>query len=216
MLSIRRFYLTFVSFFCRIKWYKGICVLLCGCILLCGGCRKASPPPKPTPSLKDEEMRGVWLSYIELDAMLAADNPEEEIAQAMQTCADQGLNTVFFHVRAFGTAYFRSTVWPQVTTAIDPLACATREAHRRGLQLHAWLNPYRIGEKPADQYHVFSFYEAKMQSSCRHSAGMPLIMLDGHGEYRRINEIPANPHVDTSTLITYAFWGRKDYSGNWK
>ena len=74
----------------------------------------------------------------------------------------------------------------------------------------------QIGEKPADQYHVFSFYEAKMQSSCRHSAGMPLIMLDGHGEYRRINEIPANPHVDTSTLITYAFWGRKDYAGNWK
>ncbi len=74
----------------------------------------------------------------------------------------------------------------------------------------------QIGEKPADQYHVFSFYEAKMLSSCRHSAGMPLIMLDGHGEYRRINEIPANPHVDTATLITYAFWGRKDYAGNWK
>ena len=188
MLSIRRFYLTFVSFFCRIKWYKGICVLLCGGILLCGGCRKASPPPKPTPSLKDEEMRGVWLSYIELDAMLAADNPEREIAQAMQACADQGLNTVFFHVRAFGTAYFRSTVWPQVTTAIDPLACALREAHRRGLQLHAWINPYRIGEKPADTTLAFEkggvWYYDPSQPAVRQS------LLDG------VREILANYDVD--------------------
>ena len=91
----------------------------------------------------------------------------------------------------------------------------SRYFHKRN-QIKSPGKVAQIGEKPADQYHVFSFYEAKMLSSCRHSAGMPLIMLDGHGEYRRINEIPANPHVDTATLITYAFWGRKDYAGNWK
>ena len=56
-------------------------------------------------------MRGVWLSYIELDEMLSSASPTEAanaVAEVMETCAKKGLNTVFFHVRAHGDAYFPS------------------------------------------------------------------------------------------------------------
>lgn len=159
MLSIRCFYLTFLRFFCRIKLYKGnwrrAAALLCSATLLCGGCRKAEPSPSPTPApspVGDEDMRGVWLSYIELDGMLKSADPEGAIATAMEVCESEGMNTVFFHVRAHGDAYFSSTVWPKATamgTDFDPLACAVNEAHKRGLALHAWVNPYRIGNAPA-------------------------------------------------------------------
>ena len=100
-------------------------------------------------------MRGVWLSYIELDDILYRASPQQAasaIAEAMETCAKNDLNTVFFHVRAHGDAYFPSATWPTAATAqsvvaagFDPLACAVEEAHRRGISLHAWINPYRIG-----------------------------------------------------------------------
>ena len=97
----------------------------------------------------------MWLSYIELDEMLSNASPitaETAIAEVMDTCAKNELNTVFFHVRAHGDAYFPSTAWPAAVTArsliaegFDPLACAVKEAHKRGISLHAWVNPYRIG-----------------------------------------------------------------------
>lgn len=160
MLSIRCLLLTFDRFFCRIKSYKGewrrfLAVICCG-VLLCGGCRKASPTPTPTPApslVDDGKMRGVWLSYIELDEMLKGAHPASAIAAAMAVCEAEGLNTVFFHIRAHGDAYFPSAVWPAaktMTAGFDPLQCAVEEAHKRGLALHAWVNPYRIGEKPAE------------------------------------------------------------------
>lgn len=153
MLLIRCFYLTFFRFFCRIKVYKGkwrlLSVLGCCGALLCG-CRTATQPtPAPIP---DTAVRGVWLSYIELDAMLDGAHPQEAIAAAMERCANNGLNTVFFHVRAHGDAYFSSTVWPtaeSVPAGFDPLAVAIDEAHKRGIALHGWINPYRIGANPA-------------------------------------------------------------------
>ena len=157
MLSIRRFLLTILRFFCKIKWYKGICVLLCGAAVLSGGCRHDTPAPAPTPDpvpVPDEGMRGVWLSYIELDEMLSRPDPAAAIAAVMDVCAAEGLGAVFFHLRAHADAYYPSTVWPAAAAAeaamksgFDPLACAVDEAHKRGIALHGWLNPYRIGKQ---------------------------------------------------------------------
>lgn len=166
--------LTFYGFFCRIKvynkgetllFYKAVCWVGCCGVLLCSGCRRKqpaapSPDPAPTPTVSDT-MRGVWLSYIELDEMLADATPataEARIEAAMETCRQAGLNTVFFHLRAHGDAYYPSQLWPAADTAkgvmeagFDPLACAVAEAHQRGLQLHGWLNPYRLGDAPTTE-----------------------------------------------------------------
>ena len=145
--------------------YKGewrrFAAMVCGIALLCGGCRREETPATPSPSPEPSaEMRGVWLSYIELDEMLSNSSPQEAadaIAETMATCAKKGINTVFFHVRAHGDAYYPSAVWPAATAArtltangFDPLACAVDEAHKREIALHAWINPYRIGAVAAE------------------------------------------------------------------
>ena len=166
MFPIPCFLLTFRAFFCRIRVYKGkfrrLAVIGCCAAVLCSGCRRQEQPVSPTPTptpVTDTTMRGVWLSYIELDEMLANGDPTTATAairHAMDVCADAGLNAVFFHARAHGDAYYPSAEWPPAEAAravmaegFDPLGCAVSEAHKRGLKLHAWLNPYRVGEAPA-------------------------------------------------------------------
>lgn len=107
----------------------------------------------------------MWLSYIELDAMLKSGDPaaaKAAIDSVMATCAAKGLNTVFFHVRAHGDAYYPSQIWPAATPAaailrngFDPLAYAVAAAKEQGLSLHAWVNPYRLGAKAADGVSCF-------------------------------------------------------------
>lgn len=152
----------------RLLGRSAVALLLCAA-LLCGGCGRQSAPGSGASDVSGagapdtsaaEEMRGVWVSYLELDPLLsaAADAAaaERAIAGVFDTCREAGMNTVFFHVRAHGDAYYRSAVFPAAKAAerlmgsgFDPLACAVREARRRGIRLFAWINPYRIGETGA-------------------------------------------------------------------
>ena len=67
----------------------------------------------------------------------------QQIADLMQRIRDAGLNTVLFQVRRNGTAFYRSSIEPLAEEytrgdpGFDPLTVACREAHRRGLAIHA-------------------------------------------------------------------------------
>ncbi len=130
--------------------------------MLLGGCRSEAPtaPQPETPTTATEEIRGVWVSYLELDGLLTGASPTDAAARLdglLDTCKESGMNTVFFHARAHSDAYYASAVFPpaKVATALlasgfDPLGYAVDAAHKRGLTLHAWINPYRIGEDKAN------------------------------------------------------------------
>ena len=156
--------LTFWAFLCRIIRYNGwlcrkgsqrVVVGVAAIALLLGGCASAPVPPTPT---SIDEMRGVWVSYLELDPLLAGADPSDaarRLDTLMDTCEAFGLNTVFFHVRSHSDARYRSAVYPTtedtaalLASGFDPLAYAVEAAHARGLTLHAWINPYRIGATP--------------------------------------------------------------------
>lgn len=119
----------------------------------CGG-RQASPPT----SGADEtaELRGVWVSYLDINPLLQGIDPSTTAARLdtmLDTCLDKGMNTVFFHVRAHSDAYYMSDLFEPADSVtyllkcgFDPLDYAVRGAHERGLALHAWINPYRIGD----------------------------------------------------------------------
>ena len=112
----------------------------------------ATTPPLPT---EDTELRGVWFAYYEV-ASLYQSTPEATkaaIDEAFDICREYGINTVFFHVHAYSDAYYNSAVFPQtaatktlLSKGFDPLAYAIEAAHSRGMALHAWLNPYRVGK----------------------------------------------------------------------
>ncbi len=136
-----------------------LAVVLSLSMVLCGGCRPGNTPsPSENATPSTGEMRGVWVSYLDLQALLADTDPSTAMTALdtlMDTCLRQGLNTVFFHVRSHSDAWYASGLFPAAAEAasllsggFDPLAYAIDAAHRRGLSLHAWVNPYRIGTDP--------------------------------------------------------------------
>ena len=104
--------------------------------------------------LEQRELKGVWISYLEWNKL-----PKEEKAfqaavdEMFDNCRDWGMNAVFVHVRSHSDAMYPSQWFPWSKFAsgsagkspgYDPLAYMISSAHERGLQFHAWMNPYRI------------------------------------------------------------------------
>ena len=156
-----------------------------------------NPPSPPAPS----EMKGVWVSYIELNTIF--ENKTESAAklaidQIMDNCVSYGLNTVFFHVRANSDAYYKSSLFkPAASVAnligngFDPLAYAVASAHSRGLQLHAWVNPYRIGSNLSYRVSGVDYFQKEDKYYyVPTSAGAQKLILDG------LRELTLNYAID--------------------
>ena len=107
-----------------------------------------------------KQMRGIWVSSVyNLDyptkATVSTAALQSEADRILDTCVQTGLNTVFLQVRPTSDALYRSDIFPwshwltgkQGTApadGFDPLAYWVTAAHARGLELHAWINPYRV------------------------------------------------------------------------
>ncbi|MFE3097322.1 glycoside hydrolase family 10 protein [Streptomyces sp. NPDC059248] len=104
------------------------------------------------------EFRGMWLATItnrdwpSRSGLTAAQQRAELIAH-LDTAVARRLNAVVFQVRPAADAFWPSPYepWSRYLTGTqgrdpgwDPLGTAVDEAHRRGLELHAWFNPYRV------------------------------------------------------------------------
>ncbi len=105
------------------------------------------------------EMRGVWVaSVVNLDwptSRTASSSAQQgELIRLLDALEAAGINAVFFQVRAESDALYASEIepWSYWLTGqqgrapqpfYDPLAFAVEEAHRRGMELHAWINPFR-------------------------------------------------------------------------
>jgi uncharacterized lipoprotein YddW (UPF0748 family) len=103
-------------------------------------------------------MRGVWLATVSnrdwpSKPGLPADRQRAELVAHLDTAVRRRLNTVIFQARPTADALWPSPYepWSQYLTGTqggdpgwDPLGTAVEEAHARGLELHAWFNPYRV------------------------------------------------------------------------
>lgn len=123
---------------------------------------------QPVPDQRQQDnqpMRGVWLATVSrLDwppvNSVNVSSPALRIRlqqQALITKLDNlkslGINTVFFQVKPDGTALWPSQIlpWSDMLTGTigqdpgyDPLKFMIDEAHKRGIKVHAWFNPYRV------------------------------------------------------------------------
>lgn len=131
-----------------------------------------------TPSASGE-MRGVWVSSVyNLDYPSSPttdpDKLKAEADEILDNCVKWGLNAVFLQVRPSGDALYKSDLFPwskyltgSVGTApqdgFDPLEYWVEAAHKRGLELHAWINPYRITRSKDTEWNSLpSTHPAKM------------------------------------------------------
>ena len=111
-------------------------------------------PPKPA-----REMRGAWIATIAnvtwpSQKGLSSAAQKAEFIALLDRAVRLKLNTIIFQVRPESDAFYASSIepWSEFLTGTmgkaplpyyDPLAFAVQEAHARGLELHAWFNPYR-------------------------------------------------------------------------
>ena len=126
-----------------------------------------SLPPK-------REFRGAWIAtVVNLDwpssPFLAPEAQRTELLRILDEMRAQNINAVMFQVRSECDAMYASTLepWSYWLTGqqgkapspfYDPLAFALAAAHERGMELHAWFNPYRasreVGNYANDPNHV--------------------------------------------------------------
>jgi uncharacterized lipoprotein YddW (UPF0748 family) len=107
------------------------------------------------------EFRGVWVATVgNIDwpsrPGLSTADQQAELITLLDSAVSLRLNAVLLQVRPAADALYASKIepWSEFLTGTegqapspwyDPLAFAVREAHARGLELHAWFNPYRAG-----------------------------------------------------------------------
>jgi uncharacterized lipoprotein YddW (UPF0748 family) len=107
------------------------------------------------------EFRGVWIATVNnLDwpsrKGLSVQEQQQELIKLFDLATALNLNAVIFQVRPAGDAFYASKLepWSEWLTGkqgqapdpyYDPLEFAITECHKRGLELHAWFNPYRAG-----------------------------------------------------------------------
>ena len=117
----------------------------------------AGPSVETAPVAWPRELRGVWLTTVwninwPSTSGLGASAQQSEMRDLLDVARETGLNTVFFQIRPECDAFYASELepWSRYLGGTqgedpgwDPLAFAIEEAHARGLELHAWMNPYR-------------------------------------------------------------------------
>lgn len=112
------------------------------------------PPPAP------REFRAAWVSTVaNIDwpsrRDLSSEKQQSEILQMLEMAVQLKLNALILQVRPSGDAIYPSTLepWSEFLTGeqgrapnpyYDPLQFWIEQAHKRGIQLHAWFNPYRV------------------------------------------------------------------------
>ncbi|MDC0276211.1 family 10 glycosylhydrolase [Verrucomicrobiales bacterium] len=113
-----------------------------------------SQPPEPM-----REFRGAWVATVHninwpSRPGLSGSQQRSELIALFDSAARVGLNAIILQVRTEGDALYKSPLEPwsywltgQMGKApsdnYDPLTFACEEAHKRGLELHAWFNPFR-------------------------------------------------------------------------
>lgn len=103
--------------------------------------------------IKDErEFKAVWMSTFVGEAPY---NNEVQFKSHMMGALDilenYGLNALIFHVRTHNNAFYKSELNPVASwwsradfDVFDPLGWLIDETHKRGIEFHAWMNPYRV------------------------------------------------------------------------
>ena len=111
-----------------------------------------SPPPA-----LPREFRAAWVATVDnIDwpskPGLSSDEQKREMLRILETASRLHLNAIIFQIRPSADALYRSKIepWSWYLSGVagkgpdyDPLSFTIAEAHKRGIELHVWFNPYR-------------------------------------------------------------------------
>lgn len=165
------------------------------CVAIAVALDAATKLPEPP-----REFRAAWVATVDnIDwpskKGLPVAQQKAELAKIVDVAADMGLNALVFQVRPHADAMYASKLepWSEYLTgecgkapspAWDPLEYAIERCHERGLELHAWFNPYRAWH-PAAKGPIPATHLAKTKPGIVKSYGTYLWMDPGEPEVQR-------------------------------
>lgn len=118
---------------------------------------RVRPASSVAPGTSSNEVRALWVVRTTLTS-------PEKIRAMVEAAKNNGFNTLIVQVRGRGDSYYRSKREPRAMelkdqpVEFDPLAVTLKEAHSRGLKVHAWLNTSLLANLdtlPTDPSHVY-------------------------------------------------------------
>lgn len=144
------------------KWRRtAACLLVSALLVLTAGAAGGHQNPA------SEELRAVWVASIyHLDYPSGPTTDpailKQQADEILQGCVDMGMNAVILQVRPSCDALYPSKLFPwsrylsgtqgvAPADGFDPLAYWLEQAHELGLELHAWLNPFRVTKGGAEE-----------------------------------------------------------------
>ena len=154
------------------------------------------PPPVP------RELRAAWVASVEnIDwpsrKGLSSDEQQRELLTILDKLVQLHMNAVILQVRPAADALYQSSIepWSDFLTGemgrapepfYDPLTFAIAESHKRGLELHVWINPYRA--KVAATRSVSADHISRTRPELVRKYGPYLWMDPGDPQVRAITE----------------------------
>lgn len=121
------------------------------------------------------EFRGAWIQTVGQSRYTQMNSAamKHYLSEMVRKLDEAGINAVIFQIRPEADAFYKSDLepWSRFLTGeqgkalddpdFDPLAFITAECHKRGMELHAWLNPYRVKtniNNPLSASHIYMKY----------------------------------------------------------
>ncbi len=171
-----------------------------------------------------QELRGLWVaSVINLDfpsdKNLTPELQQTEFISLLDRCKAVGINAIFVQVRPSGDALYPSMSTPFSEWLVgeqgkipepfyDPLAFMIEESHKRGIEFHAWFNPFRAvfnNRTRLSKKHIFN-----QKPECFVRYGAQRIFNPGIPEVREyindlINEVVMRYDIDGIHLDDYFY-----------
>lgn len=145
----------------RIIKYLVVVVLLIGLAISCTDRDKAFNDANPEPpvdnglKMPQKEMRAVWFTTVwnlDIPKLTSVEDHKKHYVNTLDKLKELNYNTIIAQVRPKADAFWKSDLEPWSTwlaglgvdPGYDPLEFWIEEAHKRGMELHAWVNPYDI------------------------------------------------------------------------
>lgn len=177
----------------------------------------------------DNELRGIWVATVHnLDYPSKQTQSshvfKQEAIEILDYCQSVGFNAVFLQVRPTGDALYPSNLvpWSKYLTGeqglapyggFDPLKFWVEEAHRRGIELHAWFNPFRLSKEKEQTFSSDNIVAHRADFTVRHQGN--LYLNPGVPEVRRhikdvVMEVVTRYDIDGVHFDDY-FYPGKDF-----
>ncbi|MGM9852344.1 MAG: glycoside hydrolase family 10 protein [Muribaculaceae bacterium] len=167
-------------------------IIVAAAVALMGGAALAANPKR--------EFRGAWMHtvYQGQYAQKGTNELQAYLIDQLDKLKAAGVNAVLFQVRPSADAFYPSKLepWSRFLTKDgkapspywDPLQFMIDETHKRGMELHAWLNPYRVTTSPTEKLAPGHIYHKEPQRFVKYEGDKKIYFDPGLPENRKFIE----------------------------